>query len=153
MAPPPAIDHQRASGKLFRLFANFAEEHKLGEVLEAPCGVRLPNQTVPLQPDILFVCQEHRHIIGTNYVEGAPDLIVEILSPSTHTYDRETKFNLYQEAGVTEYWLVDYAAKTVEVFTLTDGAYNLVGLYTGDGKIEAHTLTGFTITPNTLFNF
>jgi Uma2 family endonuclease len=153
MAPPPTINHQRASTELVTAMRIHAKSNALGEVLPAPAGVRLPNQPVPVQPDILFVSQDRLNIIGTNYVEGAPDLIVEVLSPSNRTHDRETKFNLYQEAGVSEYWLVDYEAKTVEVFTLRQGQYTLVGLYSGGDEVISEALAGFSITPNILFNF
>jgi Uma2 family endonuclease len=153
MSPPPAIDHQRSSGELFRRIANYVKDNDLGEVLEAPCGMRLPSQPVPLEPDILFVKKERLDIIGKQYVEGAPDLIVEILSPSNTNYDRETKFKVYQDAGVPEYWLVDYEAKTVELFTLVEGVYTLVGKYTGDDVVSSAQLADFKITVDSLFSF
>jgi Uma2 family endonuclease len=153
MSPPPAINHQRSSGELFRRIANYAKVNDLGEVLEAPCGVRIPGQSVPVEPDILFVKKERLDIIGKQYVEGAPDLIIEILSPSNASYDRETKFKIYQDAGVPEYWLVDYEAKTVEVFTLIEGVYTLAGKYTGDDVVSSTQLAGFKVTVDSLFNF
>ena len=80
-------------------------------------------------------------------------MIVEILSPSNANYDRETKFRVYQEAGVSEYWLVDYEAKTVEVFTLTEGVFTLVGKYTRDDVAFSSQLTDFKVTVDSLFNF
>ena len=151
MSPPPAIAHQDLSGGLFARMRIYAEDNDLGKVLEAPCGVRLPNQSVPVQPDIFFIKKEHFEIIRTQYVEGVPDLIVEILSPSNASYDRETKFELYQKAGVPEYWLVDYEAQTVEIFTLVKGTYTLTGHYTGDDKVTSTQLSGFKITVKSLF--
>jgi Uma2 family endonuclease len=153
MTPPPAVNHQRTSTDLLTAMRTYAKTNGSGEVLPAPCGVRLPNHPVPVQPDIFFIKQERLDIIGTNYIEGAPDLIVEILSPSNVNYDRETKFNLYQEAGVSEYWLVDYQAKTVEVFTLVEGDYTLAGKYTVGDTLVSGQLEGFKIAVETIFNF
>ena len=129
MTPPPGTGHQRSSVRLVTKMSNYATDKDLGEVLAAPCGVRLPNQPVPLEPDIFFIKKERLRIIHKNYVEGVPDIIVEILSPSNISYDRQDKFEVYQEVGVPEYWLVDYRNQTVEVFILTEGAYTLSGKY------------------------
>ncbi len=153
MSPPPSVNHQRSSGGLFARMRLYAEDKNLGEVLEAPCGVRLPNQPVPVEPDIFFVNKERIGIIGKQYVEGTPDLVVEILSPSNASYDRETKFKLYQEAGVPEYWLVDYEAKTIEIFNLVQEIYTMTGKYTSDDTATSTQLPGFEIMIRTLFNF
>ncbi len=153
MAPPPAINHQRSSGELFRRIANYVKDNDLGEVLEAPCGVQLPNQPAPVEPDIFFVKKERLDIIGDQYVAGPPDLIVEILSPSTVQYDRDDKFKLYQKAGVPEYWLVDYEAKTIELFTLVEGDYTPAGNYAGREVVASTQLDGFKISVESIFNF
>jgi hypothetical protein len=71
-------------------------------------------------------------------------LIVEILSPANANYDREDKLRLYQQAGVAEYWLVDYQAKTIQVYALVKGVYQLIGEYAGDDKVTSGQLVGFT---------
>ncbi|MBI3763027.1 MAG: Uma2 family endonuclease, partial [Chloroflexi bacterium] len=129
LTPPPAIPHQFSSNRLSTAMTNHADAKKLGNILTAPVGVRLPDQPVPLQPDIAFVSTARKSIIGKQYVEGAPDLVVEILSPSNWPFDRQEKFRVYQAAGVPEYWIVDYRAKTVEVFALEEGEYVLLGKY------------------------
>jgi Uma2 family endonuclease len=151
--PPPATGHQRASVKLVIKMGSYVETHDLGEVLEAPCGVRLPTQAVPVQPDIFFIKKENLDIIAEDEVKGVPDLIVEILSPSNAGYDRTKKFAIYQEAGVPEYWLVDYQAKTVEVFVLTEGAYQLAGKYEMGNMVVSGQLPGFKMAVETIFNF
>lgn len=153
MSPPPTINHQRSSLKLARKMAEHAEDNDLGEVLEAPCGVRLPDQPVPVEPDLLFVKKERREIIGQQYVEGAPDLVVEILSPSNPNYDRQTKSRVYQEAGIPEYWLVDYQAKTIEVLTLIEGAYTLAGKYAEEDVVTSNQLAGFKVAVKAVFDF
>src|SRR5262245_66019923 len=81
---------------------DFLKLQPLGEVLTAPVGVRLPHQPVPLQPDIVFVRTERSGMVGEAYIEGAPDLLVKILSPSNWLYDRREKMQAYQEAGRSE---------------------------------------------------
>jgi len=153
MTPPPGTGHQLSSGSLFARLYLYVEDHNLGKVLEAPCAVRLPTQPVPLEPDIFFIRKENLHIITKKEVRGVPDLIVEILSPSNASYDRETKFAVYQQAGVPEYWLVDYQAKTVECFVLQDGVYAPAGTYRVGDTVSAAVVSGFTIAVATLFDF
>jgi len=119
--------------------------------LEAPVGVRLPNQPVPLQPDILFVRTERLDIIGDDYVEGAPDLVMEVLSPSNWLYDRREKMQAYREGGVAEYWIVDPRARTIEVYVLEQGAYRLVNQY-GPGEVaQSLEVVGFHVSLDDVF--
>ncbi len=151
MTPPPAIKHQRSLFHLASKIGAFVEERNLGEVLIAPCGVRLPTQPVPVQPDILFVSAGRQDIVGEQYVEGAPDLVVEVLSPSNWLYDRNEKFQAYRTAGVQEYWIVDYRASTIEVFSLEEGAYALVGQF-GSGEVaHSQLLAGFQVAVDEVF--
>lgn len=151
MAPPPAIPHQDAVTILTARMRNHADSRSLGRVLTSPVGVRLPGQPVPVQPDVLFVAKERRDIIGTDYVEGAPDLVVEVLSPSNWPYDRGEKFVAYRQAGVREYWIVDYRARTIEVLVLEKTEYVLTGKV-GPGDVARSTvLTGFEIAVNDVF--
>jgi len=145
MTPPPRIRHQSVSHNLELAIGNFVKEHRRGIVLGAPCGVRLSGQPVPVQPDILFVRAERRDIIGEEYVEGAPDLVVEILSPSNWLYDRTEKFRAYQEAGVMEYWIVDYNACTIEVFVLEGSTYALLGKFGLGEVVRSKVLAGFEV--------
>ncbi len=151
MTPPPTIKHQRASFHLALKLGNFVLEHNLGEVLLVPCGVYLPNHPVPVQPDILFVHTRQHEIIGGEYVEGAPDLVVEVLSPSNWLYDRREKFQAYQNAGVPEYWIVDYRAGTIKVFFLEKGTYALLNQYESGAVAQSRVLEGFTVAVDELF--
>ena len=151
MSPPPTVWHQRSSFRLALRMGNFVLEHDLGEVLLAPCGVLLPTQPVPLQPDIFFVRAERREIIGEEYVEGAPDLVVEVLSPSNWLYDRREKFQVYREAGVPEYWIVDYRTRTIEVFFLEERVYVLLNQY-GPGDVAcSRVMEGFEVAVDEVF--
>ena len=143
MTPPPATPHQFTSGNLFELMRLFVRAKKLGHVLASPIGVRLPTQRVPLEPDIVFVAAAHKSIIQEQYIEGVPDLVVEVLSPSNWIYDRKEKFNVYKLAGVPEYWIVDYRAKTVEVFVFERGDYALLGKWSLGETATSRVLDGF----------
>lgn len=152
MSPPPTINHQDVSGELFARMRIFARDHTLGTVLEAPCGVRLPTQPVPVEPDIFFIRRERRHIIEERYVEGAPDLVVEILSRSNADYDRTTKYAHYEQAGVTEYWIVNYWDETITIYNLAEQQYRLTALFQNGDTATSQVLTGFQIAVTDLFH-
>ena len=151
MAPPPTTSHQSTAGNLYAAFHTFVRARRLGRVLPAPCGVRLPGQPVPVQPDILFVRTDRVDIIKEDYVEGAPDLVVEVLSPSNWLYDRTEKLRAYRDAGVTEYWIVDYRTRTVEVFVLEEGTYALVDKYGTGETAHSQVLAGFEVAVEDIF--
>jgi len=152
MTPPPSIEHQYRSIQLLNRMVNHANAHDLGIVLSAPIGVRLPSQPVPIEPDIVFVSAARRAIVDQQYIEGAPDLVVEILSPSNWPYDRNTKFKLYEAAGIPEYWIVDYRQRTVEVFILQDGAYTLeAGILREGDAARSRALVGFEVAVSDVF--
>jgi len=151
MTPPPTTDHQTALGNLFADLLNFTRKRQLGRVFIAPCGVSLPGQPVPVQPDIFFVSREHKSIVDKEYVKGAPDLVAEVLSPSNWSYDRREKFRAYLAAGVPEYWIVDYRARMVEVFHAEEGEYVLLGKYGPGETARSVVLTGFDILTDDIF--
>ena len=128
VTPPPSIEHQRISRNLEFLLLSFLRRHARGEILYAPVGVRLGDEDV-LEPDLVVVLREHAARIGVQVIEGAPDIIVEILSPGTARRDLGPKREKYREAGVPEYWIVDPASTSVEVLALRDGAYVRHGLF------------------------
>ena len=117
LSPSPVRLHQVVVGRIWRLLDDVAEATG-GEALTVPMDVHLADHTVA-QPDVLYISSE-RLEIAQNWIEGAPDLVVEVLSPSTTRMDRLLKLNRYAEAGVKEYWLVDPALRTIE-FLVHDG--------------------------------
>lgn len=125
MSPRPAINHNRIAGNIYRIFSLFLK----GKSCEAfGDGVDLfLSEEDHFIPDGMVVCDKNK--IRTNYISGAPDLVVEVLSPGTARNDRWHKKNAYEKAGVTEYWIVDGANKTVEVYLLKDGSYYLDNAY------------------------
>lgn len=137
MSPAPTTSHQRILGKIYNQLSKFIEENSLGETFLAPCDVYL-NRRNAFQPDILFVAKENLHMIKERGVFGAPDLIVEILSPETWRYDKEDKKDEYERSGVKEYWMVDPLSKETEGFILFNNEYK--PLQTEKGKISFHLL-------------
>jgi Uma2 family endonuclease len=125
MSPAPRPDHQRSSRGLFRALDRFIEDRDLGEVFFAPIDVNLPGLASPVQPDLLFIRKERLAIVQEDFIDGAPDLIAEVLSPSNWILDRREKYQLYAAAGVGKYWIVDPAQRTIEVFVLEGGSYRL----------------------------
>ena len=124
MSPAPSINHQEISGEIFRQFANILKG-KTCKVFSAPFDVRLnadaEDDTV-VQPDIAIVCDPDKIKNGKS-CKGAPDMVVEILSPSSARRDQFDKFNQYFVAGVKEYWIVYPETKTVHTYTLSEGNY------------------------------
>ena len=126
MMAPPSSTHQEISMEISRQLANFLEGKRC-KVYPAPFGVRLferdgeapEDVDTMVEPDISVVCDRSK--IDRRGCKGAPDLIVEILSPSSLRHDRFVKLGLYQRAGVREYWIVDPEYKSVQVFTLDGG--------------------------------
>ena len=115
MVPAPNIKHQTVQLKLAMRLGLVIEDRALGTLLTAPCDVMLSDTDV-VQPDLLFISRGREHLLSDGQkVQGAPDLMVEILSPSTAEQDRGKKRALYGKHGVTEYWLVDPVAETVQI--------------------------------------
>lgn len=149
MPPHPTYTHQRVVGKLYRRFDSFVETHDLGIILMAPLPVRLWLDMIR-EPDILFISHAHADRIGEQSV-GPPDLVVEVISPSTRRTDRVDKFKEYARAGISEYWIVDPEARTFEVFVLQDGAYTLL-VKAGPGeKARAQLLDDFAVAVDEVF--
>ncbi len=120
VTPAPKVHHQRVSRQLVLALHRLLGEAGHGEVLFAPLGVEFPATGEGVQPDIIFVSSGHRGIIAEDWIRGAPDLVVEILSPTTASRDRGVKLKLYERQGVAEYWIVDSDAAAVEVWRFAD---------------------------------
>ncbi len=152
VTPPPTPEHQFSSFELSFHLSSFVRENGLGLVLTAPLGVKLPSGiATPVQPDVVFFRKGNEPRKGTQYYEGTPDLIVEVLSPRTRRRDGKTKLEAYQEAGVPEYWLLDPDARTAVVYSLGKGKYiELVRGREGD-VIWSAVLPGFRVQVSDLF--
>lgn len=157
MIAPPTKAHQKAVSELNRQLGNYLQGKKC-EVYPAPFAVRLFEQNgdypedvdTLVEPDISVVCDMGK--LDDIGCKGAPDLIMEILSPTTQRHDRFTKFNLYQQAGVREYWIVDPASKSVQVFVLDGKHYAARDFGTADDKIKVNVLEDCTIDLSQVFS-
>lgn len=129
MVPSPTTHHQKISWNLERLVGDFVQKHGLGFIYHAPLDVVFSEWDVA-QPDIFFISRERSEIITEENIRGAPDLVIEILSPATAERDRTYKRTLYARHGVNEYWLVDPDKRTLQVMKLGEKGFESVGAYT-----------------------
>lgn len=157
MAPPSRI-HQEILREILTIFSVYLKD-KSCKVYSAPFGVRLPKgnekdediETV-VEPDIVVVCDKSK--LDDEGCKGAPDLVVEIVSPSTARNDKIKKFNLYEMAGVKEYWIVEPDNKIVTVFTLDDDKrYGRPGIYSDEDKIKVSIFEDLIIDLKSVFTF
>lgn len=115
--PAPFFRHQRVSTRLTALLDAHVREHELGTVLAAPMDVVLDDEkALVVQPDVMFISRAREAIIR-DFIQGAPDLVIEVVSPGTEWYDRSTKQEWYATYGVCEYWVVDPERQEVMVRT------------------------------------
>ena len=150
MTPAPTPYHQRVSLNLTFVLLQHVREKSLGEVLEAPCDVVL-SKTDILQPDILFVAADRISIIGEKYISGPPDLIVEVLSPSTAERDTDLKTKIYARFGVKEMWIADPDAKTVALLINSGEGFRQEGLFRLGDVLRSPLLPGLSIPLDEVF--
>lgn len=136
VTPSPRTRHQRVSRNLHRILDRHVMRHDLGELFYAPTDVILADTSIVV-PDLLFVRKERGRVIVERAIEGPPDLIVEILSPSTSKCDRETKRKLYERYGVRCYWIVDPDARRVVTRELEAGRYRIAADRTDDAILQS----------------
>jgi Uma2 family endonuclease len=115
VTPSPTMEHQGISMYLSGRLGPFVREHRLGRVVAAPADVLLSKHDIA-QPDLLFISNERAGILTKANAQGAPDLVIEILSDSTRRRDETLKLVRYERAGVLEYWLVDSQRRVVRFF-------------------------------------
>ncbi len=141
----PALDayHQRVSRNIQRHLDRWVMSHNLGELYPAPIDVILSYKTV-VQPDLLVVLNRRSYIVREQ-IDGAPDLIVEVLSPATSQRDRNLKYRLYARAGVDEYWIADPAQSSISVNRLADTGYVVHGEYGCDSELTSPLFPGFVL--------
>ena len=136
VSPSPATRHQRVSIHGERVLFREIEGRKLGTMFHAPVDV-IMSRTRVVVPDIVAVRADRMHVVEDRGIFGAPDLIVEILSPSNKRYDRDRKRRLYATVGVPEYWIVDPIEQTIEQLILADDRYALDGLHRPGDRVHA----------------
>lgn len=143
---PVSIEHATLATFLVRLLGDFVEARDLGTTHQEPFQVRLPEQRRRRSPDLFFVAAARRKLIQKHHVEGAPDLIVEIVSPESQARDWREKYLEYEAAGVREYWVIDPSSQRMEAYALTSKR-GYVRLDEKDGRIASKVLSGLYIRP------
>lgn len=144
VSPAPSFYHQQIVIALLTRLHGFVSQHELGTVSVAPVDILFSDVNV-VQPDILFIASDREQIITKRNVQGAPDLLIEVLSESNRRHDEIVKRKLYEQFGVREYWIVDPELETVKVYRLKDGAYGKPMLLSreNDETLESPLLPGF----------
>jgi Uma2 family endonuclease len=141
MSPAPEADHQSAIALLTYYLLQAVQFKGLGRVLPSPFDVRLTADRV-VQPDVLVVLNANLQRVARKYMVGGPDLAVEVASPSTALYDRLSKFEAYEQAGVSEYWIVHPQEKTIEALVLEDDGYQSLGIFSGKDTLPSRVVPG-----------
>lgn len=150
MSPAPTVLHQFALTSILYELTSFVRSDRGGYVLSWPLDVHLAERYV-LQPDIIYIAPAHAELVRKDAVYGAPDLVIEILSPSTGYYDLTKKRDAYERFGVKEYWIVDPERKQVEVLVLEAGSYRSDQTITAEGTARSVLLDGFEVNVPPLF--
>lgn len=139
ISPSPKFSHQSASMELVMLLANYVKQNKLGRVFAAPFDVILEQDFNHLQPDIFFVSNAKKDIMQ-DWIRGVPDLVIEIVSPSSKKMDTVIKKGVYESYGVPECWIVFPEKVCIEVYTLVEGTYELHGAFSNEQTVHSKIL-------------
>ena len=152
LTPSPTTKHQIILHRLVSSLDVYLSKNPLGKLLFAPLDVRLSPDTA-LQPDLIFIANAHAAIIQEDCIRGTPDLVVEVLSPSTTAHDRATKLPLYAEAGVGEIWIIDPQAKTIEILKLQGNKYLVEATLAGSRALTSTCFPGWELPLPDIFDF
>ncbi len=152
MSPSLTINHQIVNGKLFMFISKHLEKNNLGGIcLFSPIDVVLDDENI-YQPDLIYISGKRKSELLQDQIMGAPDLIVEILSPSTAYYDLKQKKDFYERYGVKEYLIIDPVRHDAEIYGLIDEKFELQQKEQQNGKINLNTLPGLQIDLQKLFS-
>jgi Uma2 family endonuclease len=135
----PSLQHQNILRKLVFLLENYLTEKKLGVFFFAPIDVLLDEENLVV-PDLVFVRESRKNILKENHIEGTPDLVVEILSPSTARYDRGEKMKLYKKHQISEYWIIEPKTQVLEIYVYQNGDYDLSEYAIEKGLVKSKVL-------------
>lgn len=151
VSPSPSRRHQEFIFELARLLGNYLEEHPIAKAFLAPLDVELDEENV-FQPDVFVVLNTHSDRLLESHVVGAPDLVIEVLSPSNATRDRNLKFRRYAAKDVAEVWLADPNARSIELYRRRDDGQLVLAETLGlDGTATTPLLPGLAIPVSRLF--
>lgn len=149
MTPKPRPLHQDVVGRLYVAMYNFLGQRNIPGKIFLDVDVIFGDQVV--SPDIIYISRERLSIISETNVQGAPDLVVEVLSPSTQKYHRKQKSQLYYANGVKEYWIVDPAMQLAEIFSRDDKGWYRAGVYDEEDVLVSPLLPGLEISLKEVF--
>ena len=144
VTPSPNTKHQAVSSNLHGILWTYLQQHRIGQVFTAPFDVVFSDFDV-VEPDLLYISRERAGVLTDKHVRGAPDLVVEILSPGTRKTDEMTKRRLYERFDVNEYWVVDPELDAIKIYRRVEGAFARVA--------ELSAEAGDTLTPPLLPGF
>ena len=150
MTPAPNLFHQDSLQNLMVIVRSHVRTASLGKVYIAPCDVVLSDENI-VQPELLFISNERLNIITDANVRGAPNLVIEVLSPGTAQMDKTQKRDLYARFGVREYWLVSPEAGTIEVLILREGSFERLGLFGSGNQVKSEVLSGLSFMIDQIF--
>ncbi len=145
VTPSPNTKHQVVVGNLYMLLGTYLKAHAIGAVFLAPFDVVFSDLDV-VEPDLLYISRERRKVLTDKHVRGAPDLVVEILSPGTRKTDETIKRRLYERCDVREYWVVDPELDAIRVHRRADAAFSCVGQLSAEqhDALTSPLLPGFS---------
>ena len=149
MSPAPSYYHQDIVARLTEILTAWASREKAGIVRFAPLDVVLSPRFC-VQPDIIFISTARKNMVRRQ-IQGAPDLVVEVLSESNWQHDKIEKKALYEQFGIQEYWIVDPDSRMVEIWTLRNGEYALHGRWNNSGSADSPLLAGLQADLKTVF--
>jgi len=144
MAPAPTPEHQDIVGEIYVALRTYVKLAGLGRVFMGPLDVQLSPENT-FQPDLVVLLNAHLERVTEKKISGAPDLAVEIASPSTAAYDRLTKYQTYAQAGIPEYWIVKPTRRTVEVLVLENGEYRSLGVFSEQATLPSQVIPGLPV--------
>ena len=150
MSPSPFRKHQSISREIEFRLCQWVKTHPLGEVYNAPFDVVLSQYDI-VQPDLLYISYERKSILTEANVQGAPDLVIEILSSGDKKRDTVKKKAIYEKYGVKEYWIVDPDTETISVFILEEKVFQEKGIYKRNQVLESTLLPGFSLVLEDVF--
>ena len=150
VTPAPGTRHQRILRELNEVVQAHVKSRRLGEVFFAPIDLILEETTI-VQPDLVYLDPTRAHLVSERGIEGPPTLVVEILSPSTTSIDRNAKRRLYRRFGVPHYWIVDPESLTIEAYVLAEGDYQLAARASGDTPASLPPFPELALVPKSLW--
>ena len=147
--PSPKLIHQAIAGNIYRFLSNYVFKKQLGKVFFAPLDVHFDEQNV-YQPDVIYVSLERMGILK-DFVKGAPDLVIEILSKGTAKADKVLKKAVYGKYGVQEYWIVYPNEEMIEVFDNQENTFILDAVFTKEDILISKVVKGFEVALKNIF--